>query len=146
MAARATPVGPKDRTGGEAVNERDQPHVHNHDHDHEHSHDKDPAEQEALARDLAGELTDLFVQFVAGEIDFAEVSFATYDVLQDLHIIATGAYELVEGEEGEESDDSDDSDDSDSDDAEEAGGLATGYSVAVATEEQEDLAQEPSRD
>jgi hypothetical protein len=131
------------------VSERDQPHVHDHshEHDHEHTHEKDPAEQEALARDLAGELTDLFVQFVTGEIDFAEVSFATYDVLQDLHIISTGAYELVEGEE-EESGDSDDSDsdDSDSDDAEKAGDLATGYSTATATEEQEDLAQEPSRD
>ncbi|HEX5500033.1 MAG TPA: hypothetical protein VFX03_12435 [Thermomicrobiales bacterium] len=121
------------------MNERDQPHGH----EHEHSHEKDPAEQEALARDLAGELTDLFVQFVAGEIDFAEVSFATYDVLQDLHIIATGAYELVEAD--EESDDSDDSDDSDSDDSDDDG-HATGYSAATATEEQEDLAQEPSRD
>ncbi|HET7092254.1 MAG TPA: hypothetical protein VFI22_02220, partial [Thermomicrobiales bacterium] len=124
------------------MNERDQPHVHDHDHDHdhEHNHEKDPAEQEALARDLAGELTDLFVQFVAGEIDFAEVSFATYDVLQDLHIIATGAYELVEADEASGDSDDSDSDDSDSDD----GGLATGYSKETATEEQEDLAQEPS--
>jgi hypothetical protein len=142
MGPRATPVGPEDRTGGEAVNEHDQPHAHDLADGHEHTHEKDPAEQEALARDLAGELTDLFVQFVRGEIDFAEVSFATYDVLQDLHIIATGAYELVEAEEDSDESGDSDSDDSDSDD----GGLGTGYSTATATEEQEDLAQEPSRD
>lgn len=99
---------------------------HGHDHDHHghghHDHDKDPEEQAALARDLAGELTELFEQFVRGEIDFAEVSFATYDVLQDLHVVATGAYELVEADEDDEEDDEE-----------------------SATEEQEDLSGEPAR-
>ena len=80
-------------------------------------------EQAALARDLAGELTELFEQFVRGEIDFAEVSFATYDVLQDLHVVATGAYELVEADEDMEDEDDEDE----------------------ATEEQEDLSGEPAR-
>lgn len=95
-----------------------------HGHDHGHDHGKDPEEQAALARDLAGELTELFEQFVRGEIDFAEVSFATYDVLQDLHVVATGAYELVEADEDEDDDDDDEDE---------------------ATEEQEDLSGEPAR-
>lgn len=94
-----------------------------HGHDHGHDHGKDPEEQAALARDLAGELTELFEQFVRGEIDFAEVSFATYDVLQDLHVVATGAYELVEADEDMEDEDDEDE----------------------ATEEQEDLSGEPAR-
>ena len=101
-----------------------------HGHDHGHDHGKDPEEQAALARDLAGELTELFEQFVRGEIDFAEVSFATYDVLQDLHVVATGAYELVEADEDMEDEDDEDDDDEDEDEA---------------TEEQEDLSGEPAR-
>ena len=98
-------------------------HGHDHGHDHDHDHGKDPEEQAALAHDLAGELTELFEQFVRGEIDFAEVSFATYDVLQDLHVVATGAYELVEADEDEDDDEDEDE----------------------ATEEQEDLSGEPAR-
>ena len=97
-------------------------HGHDHDHDHDHDHGKDPEEQAALAHDLAGELTELFEQFVRGEIDFAEVSFATYDVLQDLHVVATGAYELVEADEDDDEDDDDE-----------------------AIKEQEDLSGEPAR-
>ena len=132
-------------------------------------HDKDPAEQEALARDLGEELTDLFARYVRGEVDFADLSFAAYDMLQDLHIIASGAYELEYEDDEESSDDSDDSSDDSSDDegeenesgeAEavepgdeeaESGGTeaeradGADYDVAEATEEQEELAQEPSR-
>ena len=89
-------------------------------------HGKDPAEQEALARDLGEELADGFVRFIRGDVDFAELTFLAYELLQDLHIVASGAYELdyVDDEEvdGEE-----------------------GYDEAEAPEEQEDLAQEPSR-
>ena len=82
--------------------------------------DKDPAEQEQLARGIGNELTEIFVQFVRGEVDFAEATFATYDVLSDLHVIASGDYELEEDEDE--------------------------YSEESATEQQEDLSQEPSRD
>lgn len=84
--------------------------------------DKDPREQEMLARGIGNELTEIFVRYVHGDVDFAEVSFAAYDVLEDLHVIASGDYEL-----------------------EEDGGLDDEYGVETATEEQEELAQEPSR-
>src|SRR5262245_24677760 len=82
---------------------------------------KDPAEQESLARTLATDLTELFVHYVRGDVSFADVTFETYEALQDLFIIASGDYEL-------EYEDTDE------------------YDVIEATEEQEDLAQEPSRD
>ncbi len=84
--------------------------------------DKDPAEQEMLARSIGGELTEIFVRYVHGEVDFAEATFAAYDVLEDLHVIASGDYELE--------------DDGDIDDE---------YTEEGATEQQEDLSQEPSR-
>lgn len=84
--------------------------------------EKDPAEQEMLARGIGDELAEIFVRFVRGEIDFAEVSFAAYDVLEDLHIIASGDYEL-----------------------EEDGDIVDEYTEQEATEQQEELAQEPSR-
>jgi hypothetical protein len=83
--------------------------------------DKDPVEQEMLARGIGNELTEIFVRYVHGEVDFAEASFAAYDVLEDLHADATGDYELEE-DGGDE------------------------YSEEAATQEQEELAQEPSRD
>ena len=84
--------------------------------------DKNPAEQEMLARGIGSELTEIFVRYVHGEVDFAEATFAAYDVLEDLHVIASGDYELE--------------DDGDIDDE---------YSEEEATEQQEDLAQEPAR-
>jgi len=84
--------------------------------------EKDPAEQEMLARGIGNELTDIFVRYVHGEVDFAEATFAAYDVLEDLHVIASGDYELE--------------DDGDVDDE---------YSDEDATEQQEELAQEPAR-
>lgn len=84
--------------------------------------DKDPQEQEMLARGIGNELTEIFVRYVRGEIDFAETSFAAYDVLEDLHVIASGDYEL-----------------------EEDGDIEDEYTEESATEEQEDLAQEPAR-
>jgi len=82
---------------------------------------KDPAEQETLARTLATDLTELFVHYVRGEASFADVTFEVYEALQDLYIIASGDYE-IEYEDADE------------------------YDVIEATEEQEDLSQEPSRD
>ncbi len=82
--------------------------------------DKDPMEQETLARGIGNELTEIFVRYVRGEVDFAEATFAAYDVLEDLHVIASGDYELEDELEDE-------------------------YDEASATEEQEELAQEPAR-
>ena len=90
-------------------------------------HGKDPAEQEALARDLGEELTDLSARYVRGEVDFADLTFLTYETLQDLHIIASGAYEL-EYEDGDE----------------DQAAASTDYDKEEATEAQEELAQEPA--
>ena len=109
-------------------------HDHAHDHDGAHDFDKDPAEQEQLARDLAAELGDIFVRFIHGEYDFAEVTFATYDVLQDLHVVQSGAYELVAGDD-EDDDHGDGHDEADND----------GYDEEAHTAEQEDLSGEPAR-
>ena len=87
------------------------------------AHGKDPAEQEALARDLGEELTDAFAGFVRGEIDFAALSFLAFETLQDLYVIASGAYEL------EYEDDADDASTAD-------------YDEERAAEQQEELAQE----
>ncbi|HEX5991615.1 MAG TPA: hypothetical protein VFY70_03540 [Thermomicrobiales bacterium] len=84
--------------------------------------DKDPAEQEMLARGIGNELTEIFVRYVHGEVDFAEATFAAYDVLEDLHVIASGDYEL-----------------------EEDGDIEDEYTQEEATEQQEDLSQEPAR-
>ena len=87
-------------------------------------HDKDPAEQEALARDLGEELVEIFVAYVRGDVEFADLTFLTYETLQDLHIVAGGHYELDDGDAADEGD--------------------ALYDRDEATEEQEDLAQEPS--
>ena len=89
----------------------------------------DPAEQEAIARHLADELTGSFVGYVRGELSFADLSFHAYEVLENLHAVATGDYELEY-----------------EDDAAEDREDAADYDPAEATEEQEDLAQEPARD
>ena len=92
---------------------------------------KDPAEQEALARDLGEELVDLFVRYVRGEVEFADVTFLTYDLLQDLYVVASGAYELEYDEDETEAE-------AETDD------LGGDYDAEEATEQQEDLAQEPA--
>ncbi|MBA3644489.1 MAG: hypothetical protein H0W59_10535 [Chloroflexia bacterium] len=78
-------------------------------------------EQERLVRDIGAELTEAFVGFVRGDLSFADLSFGVYDALGDLNVIASGEYEL------EEDDDLDDD-----------------YDAEQATEEQEELSQEPS--
>lgn len=84
-------------------------------------------EQAALARDLGDELTDVFVRFVRGELQFTDLTFLTFETLQDLHIVASGHYEL-EYEEDEN----------------EGEGDSGEYDVEEATEEQEELAQKPA--
>lgn len=100
-------------------------------------HEKDPAEQEALARDLGEELTELFAEYVRGEVDFADLTFQTYETLQDLFVVASGAYELEYDSDDEESGD-------DEGPAERDGDVREHYNEAAATEQQEDLAQEPA--
>lgn len=67
---------------------------------HEQNHDpstngeRDPQEQESLARDLGGQLTETFVEFVKGEISFDSLVFESFQTIQDLFVIASGDYEL----------------------------------------------------
>ena len=135
-------------------------HSHSHDHDHNHEHgndhdhdndhvhsEKDPAEQVELAKHLGEEIGELFVRYVKGDLDFAEITFATYDMLQDLHIIAMGEYELEYDDDDDDNDDDDDERD-DADRLSEAGTFGNDnpdYDRETATDQQEDLAQEPAR-
>lgn len=77
------------------------------------------AEQVTLARQLGDELTNLFIAFVRGERPFEDVTFETYDILQDLFVVASGDYEISNPED---------------------------YDTEEATDEQEDLSAEPDRD
>ena len=86
------------------------------------------AEQIQLARDIGTELTEGFVAFVRGRIAFDELSFGVFDALHDLNVIASGDYELEDHGHDHEHDHNHD------------------YDEDEATEEQEDLAQEPARD
>ena len=94
-----------------------------------HQGDKE-AEQIQLARQIGAELTDAFVAFVRGRVGFDELTFGVYDALHDLHVVASGEYELEEHDHDHEHDGDHDFD----------------YDEDEHTEEQEELAQEPSRD
>lgn len=83
-------------------------------------------EQEQLARDIGEELTDAFVAYVRGEVAFDDLSFGVYDALSDLHVIASGDYELS------------------GDDEEESPDASGAYDEDTAIDEQEDLSQEPA--
>ncbi len=83
--------------------------------------DSQQEEQVQLAREIGDELTDAFIAYVKGEVAFDDLTFGVYDALSDLHVIASGEYEL-----------DDDSHDHD------------GYDEGEAVDEQEELAQEPS--
>ena len=90
------------------------------------SDDTQVEEQLQLAREIGEELTDAFVAYVQGDVSFEDLTFGVFDALSDLQVIAGGDYELT-GDDEQEQDD----------------GLV--YDENEATEEQEDLAQEPSR-
>jgi hypothetical protein len=83
-------------------------------------------EQEQLAREIGEELVDAFVAYVRGDVQFEDLTFGVFDALSDLHVIASGDYELTD-DDGE--DDQQDEQDTESD--------------AIA--EQEELSQEPAR-
>lgn len=84
----------------------------NHQHDHTHevaTRDLSPEElaeeQEQIAREIGQELTEAFVGFVHGEVDFEDLSFGVFDVLSDLSVVASGQYDLetLDDDEEEES-------------------------------------------
>jgi hypothetical protein len=89
-------------------------HNHNHDHDHEHSHGRQhdigeeglAEEQEQIAREIGGDLTDAFVEYVLGNLAFDDLVFGVFDALSDLSVVASGEYELEEMESDDEDDDS----------------------------------------
>ncbi|MDQ3540056.1 MAG: hypothetical protein M3440_05155 [Chloroflexota bacterium] len=85
-------------------------------------------EQEQLARDIGEELTDAFVAYVRGDVAFEDLSFGVYDALSDLHVIASGDYELSGDDDVGTSDDDD----------------SGGYDEETAIDEQESLSQEPA--
>lgn len=59
-------------------------------------------EQIQLAREIGEELTDAFVAYIRGDVAFDDLTFGVYDALSDLHVIASGEYELEEGADTEE--------------------------------------------
>jgi hypothetical protein len=85
-------------------------HNHDHDHDHGHRHHDNPEvlaeEQEQIAREIGGDLTDAFVEYVLGNLAFEDLVFGVFDALSDLSVVASGEYELEEeSEEGEDDED-----------------------------------------
>lgn len=72
---------------------------HHHDHDHEVTTreltaEELAAEQEQIAREIGNELTDAFVGYVLGQIDFEDLTFGVFDAMSDLSVVASGEYEL----------------------------------------------------
>lgn len=87
---------------------------HHHDHDHTHEHDvatRDlspdelATEQEQIAREIGREITEAFVSYVHGEVDFEDLTFGLFDALSDLSVVASGEYELETLEEDTDEDD-----------------------------------------
>lgn len=85
-------------------------------------------EQEQLAREIGEELTDAFVAYVRGDVAFDDLSFGVFDALSDLHVIASGDYELAGDDEGDGAEEDD----------------PGTYDEESAIDEQEDLSQEPA--
>ncbi len=88
-------------------------HQHDHDHDHNHVHevstrDLSPeelaAEQEQIAREIGRELTEAFVSYVQGTVDFEDLTFGVFDAMSDLSVVASGQYELETLDEDEDGD------------------------------------------
>jgi hypothetical protein len=86
---------------------------HDHDHDHDHSHHRHAElseeglaqEQEQIAREIGGELTDAFVEYVHGNLAFEDLVFGVFDALSDLSVVASGEYEIEEMDDEDEDDD-----------------------------------------
>jgi hypothetical protein len=60
-------------------------------------------EQIQLAREIGDELTDAFIAYIRGDVAFDDLTFGVYDALSDLHVIASGEYELDDTAEDDES-------------------------------------------
>lgn len=84
---------------------------HHHDHDHDHSTHRHAQltpdglseEQEQIAREIGGDITDAFVEYVHGNLQFEDLVFGIFDALSDLSVVASGEYELEEtGDEDED--------------------------------------------
>lgn len=88
-------------------------------------HDQQVEEQMQLAREIGEELVEAFVGYVRGNVAFEDLTFGVFDALSDLHVIASGDYELAD-EDAERDDDAE-------------------YDEESATDQQEDLSQEPAR-
>lgn len=70
---------------------------HNHDHEvttRELTAEELIAEQEQIAREIGRELTEAFVSYVHGEVDFEDLTFGIFDAMSDLSVVASGEYEL----------------------------------------------------
>lgn len=87
---------------------------HHHGHDHDHSSHRHAQltpeglseEQEQIAREIGGDITDAFVEYVHGNLQFEDLVFGVFDALSDLSVVASGEYELEEmGDEDDEDDD-----------------------------------------
>lgn len=80
---------------------------HEHDHDvttRELSPDELTEEQEQIAREVGAELTEAFVDYVHGKIDFEDLTFGVFDALSDLSVVASGEYELESMDDNETDD------------------------------------------
>lgn len=87
-----------------------------HDHDHDHSHHRHAQlsdeglaeEQEQIAREIGGDITEAFVEYVHGNLQFEDLVFGIFDALSDLSVVASGEYELEEDGSDDEEDDGQD--------------------------------------
>lgn len=106
------------------------------------------AEQIQIARAIGAELTDAFVAFVRGRIGFDQLTFGVYDAMSDLHAVASGDYELATDDDAHDHEHHHHGHEHHHHDHHHHGHHEHehGYDAAEATEEQEELAQEPSRD
>lgn len=86
---------------------------HHHDHEHDHGNHRHAQltpeglseEQEQIAREIGGDITDAFVEYVHGNLQFEDLVFGVFDALSDLSVVASGEYELEEmGDEDEDDD------------------------------------------
>lgn len=94
------------------------------------------AEQIQLAREIGTALSDAFVAYVRDQVTFEDLTFGVYDALHDLHVVRSGEYELLEEDEEH------DHDHHGHDHHQHAHEHRPDDSLV----EQEDLAQEPSRE
>lgn len=86
----------------------DNDHDHHPDHDHSHHRHTERGEeglaeeQEQIAREIGGEITDAFVEYVLGSLAFEDLVFGVFDALSDLSVVASGEYELEEMDDDDE--------------------------------------------